>query len=337
MPSACLGFADMSDPVALALACLRGGMPDRTGSCSHRLGPRSMPIWLALAVFLAPEWCGAATRHSVLLGGETWRRPEVGGHGLVMAAADRYGLPRGGHMGLEYNTDTVRLRADGFRFCDGRLELGGGLEGEAYYAGLLPDYYRHGRRLADRGFWASYAGAQVRAKLNLPGHHFPELAVGVRQWWFARHDRTAPTLVLPPDTPVLEARLRHTWWRLADDAAWRERHRSYPRLRGIAAGLEVGVDWRGWVRAWGGRDAATFAPVDGRNDPESVILMLRQWLRSGRQLGPNWRLQLTQSAAWGRGEDDLTRLRLGGMNPYVVPLAGAPWRRGSAGAPWLHR
>ena len=26
-----------------------------------------------------------------------------------------------------------------------------------------------------------------------------------------------------------------------------------------------------------------------------------------------------------KDEDDLTRVRIGGMNPYVVPLAGAPW------------
>ncbi len=27
----------------------------------------------------------------------------------------------------------------------------------------------------------------------------------------------------------------------------------------------------------------------------------------------------------GQNEDDLTRMRVGGMNPYVIPVHGLPW------------
>jgi hypothetical protein len=37
------------------------------------------------------------------------------------------------------------------------------------------------------------------------------------------------------------------------------------------------------------------------------------------------RLQLQESAAFGVGEDDLTRDRIGGLTPFAAPMAGAPW------------
>ncbi len=42
---------------------------------------------------------------------------------------------------------------------------------------------------------------------------------------------------------------------------------------------------------------------------------------------PDWRLapRVEVRAAWARNQDFLTRTRLGGLNPYVVPLAGAGW------------
>ena len=42
---------------------------------------------------------------------------------------------------------------------------------------------------------------------------------------------------------------------------------------------------------------------------------------------PDWTLapRVEVRAAWARNQDFLTRTRLGGMNPYVVPVAGAGW------------
>jgi hypothetical protein len=42
-------------------------------------------------------------------------------------------------------------------------------------------------------------------------------------------------------------------------------------------------------------------------------------------VGSRVRLQLTERAGYGYGEDDLTRDRIGGMNPYVVSVHGLPW------------
>jgi hypothetical protein len=46
---------------------------------------------------------------------------------------------------------------------------------------------------------------------------------------------------------------------------------------------------------------------------------------AGVALGSALRLQVEQYGSWGAGEDDLTRNRVGGMNPYIVPLHGLPW------------
>ena len=37
------------------------------------------------------------------------------------------------------------------------------------------------------------------------------------------------------------------------------------------------------------------------------------------------RLQVDETASVMGGADDLVRLRVGGLNPYSVPLVGAPW------------
>ncbi|MFH1571223.1 MAG: hypothetical protein ABIL09_24760 [Gemmatimonadota bacterium] len=293
---------------------------------------RARALLTAAAVVLAAATPARAdTAWTALAGGEAWRGNGASGHGVLLLAADRADLPRQGRLGAEYNTDTFRLQAAGFRFRGGVLELGGQVALEGRYAGLLPDYYRQATRDEGRGFWASYAAAHGSAKLDLPGGHCPEVSVGVRRWAFSRNGQTSPLLVLPPDTWVLEARLRHTWWGLADDAAWRERHRLYPRLRGTAAGLELGLDRRGQHRPWGALDAEPLAPADRRNAPGATAVAAKPWLRWGGSLAPRLRLQAALQAAWGRGEDDLTRLRVGGMNPYVVPVAGMPWAAHLAG------
>ena len=140
---------------------------------------------------------------------------------------------------------------------------------------------------------------------------------------------TNPALTLPPNAWVFEPRLRYTWWNLADDAAWRDRHRFFPRLRGVAAGLELGVDARSNDQPWGALDADAFAVTDPRNAPDPFAPRVRQWLQAGWQIVPAVRTQLTETAVFGEGGDDLTRDRIGGAGPYSVTLPGAPW------ASWL--
>src|SRR5699024_7935095 len=104
----------------------------------------------------------------------------------------------------------------------------------------LSDYYRDGVNDSARGFWASYVNAAASAKLNL-APHFVELAAGARRWFFARQGGTDPALVLPPEAWVGEVRLRYTLWKLADEPSLWEPQRLYPRLRGVAFGVELGL------------------------------------------------------------------------------------------------
>jgi hypothetical protein len=50
-------------------------------------------------------------------------------------------------------------------------------------------------------------------------------------------------------------------------------------------------------------------------------------IRAEALVHPSWLIapRIELRTGWARGEDDITRTRLGGLNPYVVPLAGAAW------------
>lgn len=280
-----------------------------------------------LCTLLAASSAPAEPSHrlSLLGGAGLWLHPESGGHGIALAAYDLRGLPLGSRFKAEFNTDTVRLRYDGITLLDGQLELGGQLSGELWLAGLLMDYYQQGRRLPGRGFDASYGELQAFAKLNQPEHHHLSLVLGLRRWFLAANDSTDPALTLPPDAWVFSPQLGYTYWRLHVDPAWDEWHRLFPRFTGFALGFDVRIDARSATRPWGARDALVFATPDLRNDPRTVGVLARQWLRLGVGLHRLLRLQVTQQAVLSSGVDDLNRVRVGGLNPYVVPVAGAPW------------
>jgi hypothetical protein len=269
----------------------------------------------------------AEYRHRVaLLGaGEVWLYPEKGGHGIGIVGYDLTGLPLGSHLGVELNTDTLRVRYDRLKVAGGWLSLGAQATGQVLFAGLLNDYYRLDERDPARGFWASYFHLAVFAKANLPAHNYLQLQLGVRRWFFNPLADTDTAVILPPEAWVFEGRLQYTGWWLKGDPSLRDRSRLFGRLRGFALGVDVGIDVRSEVRPWGARDPTVFSPVDPRNDPKQIIVPVRQWFKGGWQLHPRVRSQVLQVAAYGYGEDDLTRMRVGGMNPYVVPIAGAPW------------
>jgi hypothetical protein len=264
-------------------------------------------------------------RLAIAAGFEARVSPDLGGHGYGLVAYDLDGLPADAHLGVSYNTETARLAFDRIRFAGGLLEVGAGATYEFVLAGLLPDYFRNGRLVEGRGFDASYLELWAHFKANLPRDNFLEVAVGARRWWFAPSDLTAPALVLPRDTWVLEPRLKYTFWRLRDDPSLRDRHRLFPRVRGVAFGAELGLDFRSARGPFGALDPAVFDPVDPRNAGDSPVVVFRQWLRAGWQIGDRFRIQVAETAGAGSGEDDLTRARIGGLNAYVVPLAGAPW------------
>ena len=278
----------------------------------------------ALLVAAASPARGEPLQHTVSLaaGGELYGSPGFGGHGFALVRYDLDGLPRGAHFSAELNTDTLRVSYDRLRL--GPVEVGAMAAGEVYIAGLLTDYYRDGVSDPARGFYASYGAASAYAKYGI-GPHFFEAAVTARRWLFARAGDTSAAFTLPPEAFVGEFRLRYTLWMLRADPSLWEPQRLYPRARGVALGVELGLDQRSTASAWGARDPAAFSPIDPRNAPGATILMARQWLRAGVALGARVRLQLDEVAAWMWHEDDLVRLRVGGLNPYSVALAGAPW------------
>lgn len=284
----------------------------------------SLCLIVAFVVVAAAPASAAELHHRISLagGGEIYATPDLSGHGFFLLRYDLDGLPRNAHFAAELNTDTLRLSYDRVRF--GRFELGVAAAGEVLIAGILSDYYRDGQNDPGRTFWASYGSAAAAAKLNL-APHFVELAVGARRWFFSRGGATRPELTLPPESWVGEVRLRYTLWQLAGDRSLWEPQRLFPRLRGVAFGVELGLDARSLARPWGARDDAAFTVPDLRNDPSRTIFSARQWLRAGTLLQRRVRLQIDETASWMWGADDLVRLRVGGLNPYSVPLVGAPW------------
>jgi hypothetical protein len=248
-----------------------------------------------------------------------------------MVAYERDGLPREARVRVTFNTDTLRAALEGLRLTQS-LTVGAQLTGEALFGGLLPDYYREGRKDSSRGFWASYFEGRTYLKHSQSNHH-TMLTASVRKWLFHSAGMlgvdTNPALLLPAAAVVFEPRLSYTYWRLAGEHG--QRHRFFPRVRGLAFGLELGLDLRSEARPWGARDPATFTPEDVRNEPQPAAFTFRQWLRAGLPLTGRLRTQLSQWAFFGSGVDDLNRVRVGGMNPYVVPVAGQPWAAFLAG------
>jgi hypothetical protein len=262
-------------------------------------------------------------------GFEAWEpQGALFGHGLLLAVVDLQRTGSRAQYSAEFNTETLRLTAQRLPLGSTPLWWGVRLAGEGYFAGLLPDYWREGRSEPERGFTASYVAAEPVLGADFGGQHFVELGLGVRRWFFGRTGDTADALVLPTVGWVAEPRLRYTWWAIRPDPSTWQRHRLFRRVQGIALGAEAGLDLRDSTEPWGAR-APAFAPGDQRNDPTATIVRLRAWGEAGYALLYRWRLQARTDAAWGDGEDDLTRSRIGGMNPYVTPVAGAPW------AAWL--
>ena len=254
-------------------------------------------------------------------GADVWYAPTSGTNGFLLLDARRRNVA-GGTLHLLYNTDTLQAGLEDIRLADGKLSLSIVARGEALMAGLLFAYYARGDRQSENGFFASYAELRPSLKWHVAPRHSLELALGVRKWFFGRQGGTSDTLVLPPDAFVFEPRVSYTYWGVRAPSAEWEAHRFFPRIAGIAFGVTVGLDVRSDTRAWG---ADTGAGLDPRNDPGAVIVTGRQWLYAGVALGTRVRLQLEEHASYGHGEDDLTRNRVGGMTPYVIPIAGLPW------------
>lgn len=286
---------------------------------------RTWPIAAALALLgnanvaqaQPRRWHGAAA-----LAADITATPEPAGFGIAIADLRGRGVVAGGDFHAQFNTDTLHVGVESIPLGTPRLQFGAALRGEALIAGLLRNYQQRGAAVPARGFFASYVMAFATLKWLPADHHAVELLVGARAWFFGRSEGdTSPGLALPPDLLVFEPRLRYTFWRITSPGDEWSAQVLFPRITGVAAGVELGLDVRNDRRPWGALNSVD----DGRNQPGAPVLMARQWLRAGFTLGAQVRVQIEQSASWGAGEDDLTRVRIGGMSPYVVPVPGLAW------------
>ena len=283
---------------------------------------RSFSTTLLVLLLLVPASAAAEHDAFALGGGEVWVGPETGGHGVARVVW-RWSPDRAPtEFELDYNTDTLRVGLSRVPLAD-RLAFHVVAAGEYPFAGLLPDYFRGGERLAGRGFNAGYVSLTTGVEWQ-PKPHFVRLDVTGRRWFFGRTGQTADALQLPPQAWVLEPRIHYTYWNVAPDSSQWQPHQPFMRIEGLAAGATVGTDLRSTTRPWGAR-AGAFRPRDTRNTPNNPVFLVRQWARYGVTVAGPLRLQFSERAAWGWGEDDLTRDRVGGMNRYVVPVAGLPW------------
>ena len=281
-------------------------------------------LMTTFATALLPNPAHAAdTQLSFSVLGEGAFTPEPGGHGAMLLAADVTNI---GDQALSFaavlNTETLRLQLAGIPLAE-RLWLELDATGELGFASLLPDYFLYGEKIPERGFFASYVDGGATLVWSPSGPHWIRLRAGVRRWFFGAGPNTADALDLPADVTAFSPTLAYTLWLIRDGDEFSERHRVFPRVVGFALGVEMGMSLRTNHDAWGTLDPAL--ETGARNDPNALSLRPQGWLRAGTWIADNLRWQVMCEAAYGVGEDDITRSRVGGQNPYVVGVPGLAW------------
>lgn len=244
--------------------------------------------------------------------------PEFEGFGFFLFQATGEGIVGGGDLRLYYNTDTVEVGLDRIPLAD-NLDLFIALRGEAFFSGLLRYYYVGGLRNSSFGFNASYIVLRNKLQWHFAPKNTFEVIADVRHWWFG-DDSTSSAFTLPDNTWVFEPRVGYIFWNVDSPGGEYTADKLFPRFEGNAFGLTVGIDVRSDINVWG-------PPADqGRpNDPEKWILTINQWYRGGWQFVRWFRLEVQENASWGENQDDITRQRVGGMNPYSIVVPGVPW------------
>ena len=271
--------------------------------------------WPTITIAEPEHWHAAA-----LGGGELNLAPQLGrqltGHGWASFDSLGEGIIGNGDLHLFYNTTKLHAGIERLSFAQGKLAFFAFAEGEAIISQLLNDYFQQGQRIDQYGFKASYALVHTKLQWYPGKHQTIEVLAPVRYWWFADRSATAG-YVLPANTWVFETRIGYNYWNIDVPAEEWEAHRVFPRIKGVAVAVDGGLDVRSDSRPWG--------LDDGRNDPGKVIYSVNQSLRAGWQLGSLVRLQLQERGHYGWKQDDITRLRIGGASPYVIPVPGLPW------------
>lgn len=159
------------------------------------------------------------------------------------------------------------------------------LRAQAFASQMLISPWADGEPDPSRALISPHVGAEVGWKRNLPGHLYVGARASARWFWFFAGSDENEGPIPDP-----------TWWVSPE----------------LVAGFWRGPDARVW--AHGGVDLA-----DGVTAPKVAVEAV--WIPDDWVVGP----YLEAHAGWARGQNRLTRTRLGGLNPYVVPLAGAGW------------
>ena len=239
------------------------------------------------------------------------------GHGWAAFDSRGVGIVGGGDLHLFYNTTKLPAGIERFSFAQDKLALFAFVEGEAVISQLLNDYFERGRRIDEFGFKASYVLASAKLQWYPGRHQTLEVILAARHWWFGNRNTTSANYVLPDDTWVFEPRIGYNYWNVDVPAEEWEALRMFPRIEGIALQITGGLDLRSSSVPWG--------LGDGRNDPGNLIYSVDESLRAGWRFGSLVRLQLDQWGRYGWRQDDITRSRIGGVSPYVIPVPGLPW------------
>lgn len=288
---------------------------------------RRIGVVASVAAVVAIAWpttSGAEPEHwhaAALGGGELNLAPQLDGqptgHGWVGFDSVGDGIVGGGDLRLFYNTTKIHAGIERLPFAQGKLAFFAFVEGEAFISQLLNDYYQQGRQVSGRGIRSSYVLLSTKLQWYPGKHQTLEVIMPVRYWWFGDLSSTSASYQLPANTWVFAPRIGYNYWNIDTPGAEWEAQRIFPRIKGVTVGIDGGVDVRSDSRPWG--------IPDGRNDPGKVIYNVSQRLHAGWQMGPFVRLQLDEWANYGWKQDDITRDRIGGVNPYVIPVPGLPW------------
>lgn len=101
-------------------------------------------------------------------------------------------------------------------------------------------------------------------------------------------------------------------------AAMPDTTRSVPGPR-LVARTDAVLGW--WT------EAAAVKLVPGAHLAPGAGAVVQPHVLGEARWTPAWTVhpRVELRAGWAQGQDDVTRTRLGGLNPYVVPLAGAAW------------
>lgn len=161
------------------------------------------------------------------------------------------------------------------------------LRAEGGAAGLMITPWEGGAPAPERALTASYVGPEAGVIAYGPGGLYGGVGSSARLWGFGAMEGT--TIEVPPAQVRVVPEVVVGWWR-----PW----------------LDVSA-----------RGGVTYAPA---SDVDAVQPHLAGSASLPRSDGPIWP-RLEARAGVASGQDDVSTTRLGGLNPYVVPLAGATW------------